>query len=174
MCPRQKLRINKFYMAIDEKLIIEQSHVPESRADFSLEQKDSGAVLEQQPETATEKVTEQSQTAAVLANIASTTTAPVVEEGWELKKVEEILAKDMEKVFLSLDSVTQIKFKQKGEETARKISDLLKTSKAKLKKILDLIVEWLRIIPQVNKYFLEQEAKIKADEIFALTKNKNT
>lgn len=161
-------------MAIDEKLIIEQSHVPEQQADFSLEQKDSSAVLEQQPETITEKVAEQSQTAAVLANIASTTTAPVVEEGWELKKVEEILAKDMEKVFLSLDSVTQIKFKQKGEETARKISDLLKTGKAKLKKILDLIVEWLRIIPQVNKYFLEQEAKIKADEIFALTKNKNT
>ncbi len=77
-------------------------------------------------------------------------------------------------VFLSLDTVTQIKFKQKGEETARKISDLLKTGKAKLKNILSLIVEWLRIIPQVNKYFLEQEAKIKADEIFALTKNKNT
>jgi hypothetical protein len=161
-------------MAIDEKLIIEQSHVPEQQADLSVEQKDTSTILEQQPETATEKTAEVSQTAAVLANIASQPLAPVVEEGWELKKVEEILSKDMEKVFLSLDSGTQIKFKQKGEETARKITELLKTGKAKLKKIVSLIVEWLRIIPQVNKYFLEQEAKIKADEIFALIKNKNT
>ncbi len=161
-------------MAIDEKLIIEQSHVPEQQADLGVEKKDTSAVLEQQSEKVTEKITETDQAAAVLAGIASQSNAVVVEEGWELKKVEEILSKDMEKVFLSLDTVTQIKFKQKGEETARKISDLLKTGKAKLKNILSLIVEWLRIIPQVNKYFLEQEAKIKADEIFALTKNKNT
>ncbi len=161
-------------MVIDEKLIIEQSSTPEQQANLAVEQKDTSAVLEQQPETVTEKSTEANQTAAVLANIASQPTRPVVEEGWELKKVEEILSKDMEKVFLSLDSATQIKFKQKGEETALKINELLKTGKAKLKKILSLIVEWLRIIPQVNKYFLEQEAKIKADEIFALTKNKNT
>ncbi|KKP89166.1 MAG: hypothetical protein UR94_C0042G0002 [Parcubacteria group bacterium GW2011_GWA2_36_10] len=161
-------------MAIDEKLIIEQSHVPEQQANLSIEQKDAGAALERISETVTEKINEQNQAAAVLANIASQPTAPVVEEGWELKKVEEILSKDMEKVFLSLDSATQIKFKQAGEETAKKITELLKTGKAKLKKILSLIVEWLRIIPQVNKYFLEQEAKIKADEIFALTKNKNT
>lgn len=161
-------------MAIDEKLIIEQSHVPEQQTDLGVEQKDTSAVLEQQSEKATEKSTETDQVAAVLADIASQPNVPIVEDGWELKKVEEILSKDMEKVFLSLDTVTQIKFKQKGEETARKISDLLKTGKAKLKNILSLIVEWLRIIPQVNKYFLEQEAKIKADEIFALTKNKNT
>lgn len=161
-------------MAIDEKLIIEQSHVPEQQADLGVEQKDTSAILEQQSEKATEKNIATDQAAAVLADIASQSNVPVVEDGWELKKVEEILSKDMEKVFLSLDTLTQIKFKQKGEETARKISDLLKTGKAKLKNILSLIVEWLRIIPQVNKYFLEQEAKIKADEIFALTKNKNT
>jgi len=28
-----------------------------------------------------------------------------------------------------------------------------------------LIKKWLLLIPGVNKYFLEQEAKIKADEI---------
>jgi len=161
-------------MAIDEKLIIEQTHVPEQQADFGLEQKDASAILEKSTETPKENINEKIQTAQVLADIAKQASAPQVEEGWELKKVEEILSKDMEKVFLSLDSATQIKFKQKGEETARKITELLKNGKAKLKKILNLIVEWLRVIPQVNKYFLEQEAKIKADEIFALTKNKNT
>jgi hypothetical protein len=30
---------------------------------------------------------------------------------------------------------------------------------------LKLIREWLLIIPGVNKYFLEQEAKIKTDKI---------
>jgi len=31
--------------------------------------------------------------------------------------------------------------------------------------IMELVLEWLRMIPKVNKYFLEQEAKIKTDRI---------
>jgi len=33
-------------------------------------------------------------------------------------------------------------------------------------------LDWLKILPGVNKFFLEQEAKIKTDKILAL-KNKN-
>ncbi len=98
---------------------------------------------------------------------------PVRSADIELKKVENILAKNMENVFLSLDSQTQLIFKQKGEETARKIAILFQTGKAKVKKVLDLILDWLRIIPRVNKHFLQQEAKIKTDEIMGLyQKNK--
>lgn len=103
----------------------------------------------------------------------SVTPAPVRSADIELKKVENILAKNMENVFLSLDSQTQLIFKQKGEETAKKIAILFQTGKAKVKKVLDLILDWLRIIPRVNKHFLQQEAKIKTDEIMNLyQKNK--
>lgn len=98
---------------------------------------------------------------------------PVRSVDVELKKVENILSQNMENVFLSLDSQTQLIFKQKGEETAKKIAILFQTGKAKVKKVLDLILDWLRIIPRVNKHFLQQEAKIKTDEIMNLyQKNK--
>jgi len=31
--------------------------------------------------------------------------------------------------------------------------------------IMELVYEWLRMIPKVNKFFLEQEAKIKTDKL---------
>ena len=71
-------------------------------------------------------------------------------------------------MFLSMDAATQVTFKQKGEQTAKEVNNLLSSGKAKLQKIIDLIVSWLKIIPQVNQHFLEQEAKIKADEILRL------
>lgn len=67
-----------------------------------------------------------------------------------------------------MDAATQAKFKQAGEETAGKISILLQTAKVQVKKIVELIVAWLRIIPGVNSYYLEQEAKIKADKILTM------
>ena len=42
--------------------------------------------------------------------------------------------------------------------------------RVKVKRVLELIYEWLKTIPGVNKFFLEQEAKIKTDEIMELEK----
>lgn len=70
--------------------------------------------------------------------------------------------------YAQMDPATQQKFRAAGEETAGKISSLLQASKVQVKKIVDLLVAWLRIIPGVNQFFLEQEAKIKADKILSL------
>lgn len=91
-----------------------------------------------------------------------------------LHKVESILADGMEKVYLSMDAATQATFKAKGEETSKKISNLLKHTKVHIKQVINLIVDWLRIVPKVNKYYIEQEAKIKADAIMEIyNKNKS-
>ena len=39
----------------------------------------------------------------------------------------------------------------------------------KVKKIIGLIIDWLNIIPNVNKFFVKQNAKIKTDKILELT-----
>jgi len=72
--------------------------------------------------------------------------------------------------FLGMTPKQQKKFKTEGEETVKKINVLLRDAKVKIKKIVDLIRRWLRNIPKVNKHFLEQEAKIKADRIVNLKK----
>lgn len=59
-------------------------------------------------------------------------------------------------------------FKVEGERTATAIRRLLEQLKVRAKTILDLIRRWLRVIPGVNKFFMEQEAKIKTDKVMAL------
>jgi len=92
------------------------------------------------------------------------------------KEVEEILEGGLLDVFNQLTPVKQQEFKAKGEETANNIIKLLNSGKEKIsqlsKKIFNLIITWLKIIPGANKFFLEQEAKIKSDQVLAL-KNKN-
>lgn len=81
--------------------------------------------------------------------------------------VERILEENLEEIYQRLPAQKQAEFRVKGEETASKIVLLLQQAKLKVKHILDLIRDWLKLIPGVNKFFLEQEAKIKADKLLA-------
>jgi len=96
-------------------------------------------------------------------------TAPQIKQQ---KQIENILSSGLEEIYLSLTPEKQKKFKRAGEETAIKINKLLLKTKVNLGAIIKLIRKWLALIPGVNKYFLEQEAKIRADEIVKL-KNEN-
>ncbi|MFH1523071.1 MAG: hypothetical protein ABIE43_04625 [Patescibacteria group bacterium] len=84
------------------------------------------------------------------------------------KQIEKVLEDDLEEVFLKMPPDKQLEFSKKGEETAKEINTLLDKTKFRIKKIINLIKKWLSIIPGINKFFLEQEAKIKADEIINL------
>ncbi|MBI2416283.1 MAG: hypothetical protein HYV33_06550 [Candidatus Kerfeldbacteria bacterium] len=84
--------------------------------------------------------------------------------------IEEILADNLGEVYQRMSPAEQEQFKQKGEEVARTIADMTTKLKATAKKILQLIREWLQLIPGVSKYFLEQEAKIKTDELLNYTR----
>ncbi len=82
-----------------------------------------------------------------------------------LVKIEKILEEDLVEFYFKMPPEQQKLFKQKGEETASKIEKMIEAGKAVGRKILKLIREWLKLIPGVNKFFLEQEAKIKTDKI---------
>ncbi len=85
-------------------------------------------------------------------------------------KIEKIMEEDLNDSYQRLSPVAKQEFKLKGEQTAAQIQELLKSTHVKVKKILNLILNWLRILPGVNHFFLEQEAKIKTDKIIALNK----
>lgn len=84
------------------------------------------------------------------------------------KEIESILSQDLTDIYLQLPPDKQQEFKIKGEATAREINNLMDKAKLEIGRIIDLIKNWLFIIPGVNKFFIEQEAKIKADEIIRL------
>ncbi len=85
-------------------------------------------------------------------------------------KIEKIMEEGVGEPYQRLSPVAKQEFKLKGEQTARAIRELLKSGHVKVKKILRLIIEWLKMLPGINRFFMEQEAKIKTDKIIALQK----
>jgi hypothetical protein len=83
-------------------------------------------------------------------------------------KVEKIMEEGLVDAFKELDPVERQEFKMKGEETALEIRQLLKSAHVKIKKIFKLLFGWLKMLPGINRFYLEQEAKIKADKIVSL------
>jgi len=85
--------------------------------------------------------------------------------------IDDILEDGLDKFFLEMSPTEQKHFKEEGEKTVFKINQLLDKTRVSVVKIVSLIKNWLNLIPKINRYFLEQEAKIKADKIFKINKN---
>ena len=96
--------------------------------------------------------------------VAAPMVAPPPKSG-TLVKIEKILEEDLEDFYFSMPPEKQKVFKEKGEETASAIENMVRAGRAIGRKILKLIRAWLKLIPGVNKFFLEQEAKIKTDKV---------
>jgi hypothetical protein len=88
------------------------------------------------------------------------------------KDIEKTLSLGLEEIYFSMSPEKRAEFKKKGEDTAFKINKLLEKTMVNLGKVVNLIKKWLALIPGVNKFFLEQEAKIRADKIFKMKNNK--
>lgn len=91
--------------------------------------------------------------------------APALTKDQNLMKVERILEDNLSDIYFKLSPELRGKFKAKGEETAAKINTLMESAKVGARAVLALIREWLKMIPGVNSFFLEQEAKIKTDRL---------
>lgn len=103
-----------------------------------------------------------------------TVKAPELIDDYHLRReleVDNILSEGLSETFLTMPPDKQKLFKIEGEKTVKKINVLLDSAKINVGKIISLIRKWLSIIPGVNRFFLDQEAKIKSDNILKI-KNK--
>lgn len=86
--------------------------------------------------------------------------------------IEGVLEENLISMYTKMSSQQQQRFKSKGEEVTKKIFKMIyQETKINVNKIIRWIKEWLKLIPGINKYFLEQEAKIKADKIIEIAIN---
>jgi len=129
---------------------------------------------EQQPEAKDvflEEPMEQGPVTKVIEGQPTTAAAPpvaAVPADEVTLEVEKILEEGLGEHYSKLAPEDQAKFKQKGEQAAKEIADMVRNLKLQVKKALLLIRDWLLCIPGVNKFFLEQEAKIKVDQLVDL------
>jgi len=83
----------------------------------------------------------------------------------EVKQIEKIMEDGLAELYSQMPPDKQQEFRRVGEVTAQQINQLLSATKIQISKIISLIKDWLKIIPGVNRFFIEQEAKIKTDEL---------
>ncbi len=103
--------------------------------------------------------------------VAPTRTAPAVVQQTDRleEEIEDILEEDLKELYLAMPPQAQAEFRAKGEQTRSKIRELVRAARVNAKKIFQLIRDWLKMIPGVNRFFLEQEAKIKTDKILLVS-----
>ncbi len=102
---------------------------------------------------------------SIKQNNTNTTNNQQPKQFLAIKKIEHILEEDLADLYFSLDEGHRRIFKEEGEKTARQINLVIIRGKSVLFKIIILIKQWLKLIPGINKFFIEQEAKIKAEKI---------
>lgn len=96
--------------------------------------------------------------------------AIVADKSETLVIIEDILSEDLQDAYTRMDPNLQKKFKAEGERVAGMIEKMLHETQVNTSKIFSLILGWLKLIPGVNKFFLDQEAKLKADKIIKINK----
>ena len=87
-----------------------------------------------------------------------------------LVAIERIMSDRLGDIYMGLDPAPQQAVKAAGEDAAGKIEQLIEEGKAAAKSVLKILQTWLKKIPGVNRYFLEQESKIKTDRIMAVVR----
>jgi hypothetical protein len=90
---------------------------------------------------------------------------PIYAKDERLIAIEQVLEEDLADIYFTLSPQDQLAFKQAGETAAEQINVLLSGVKLQVQKIADIIKRWLGLLPGVNKFFIEQEAKIKTDKL---------
>lgn len=85
-----------------------------------------------------------------------------------VRAVEAVLEEDLGDAFKKMNPDVQQKFRKEGERVTATIVEMMRNAKLNTRLVLKLIVDWLKMIPGVNHFFLTQEAKIKTDRILKL------
>jgi hypothetical protein len=114
------------------------------------------------------KVEEKSAAEIVVAGNNMSVATPANHQQLRAKEIDAILSEGLNEIFLKMKPAEQKIFQLKGEETVTQINELLNQAKIKISKIVALIRKWLSQVTGINKFFLEQEVKIKTDKIIRL------
>ncbi len=156
----------------------EQLHTPEVTPEVVLAPQEISPTIEttKEQEHKPETVPEQEQSTTQEVSEAPSGAAPnqktqsaiVYPKDALTQEIERILEGDLEEMYFAMPPEAQTKFKVEGEKVTQSIRQMMKSGVVKMRKILSLITDWLKIIPGVNKFFLEKQAKIKAEKILNL------
>ena len=94
-----------------------------------------------------------------------------IEKSQTFLSIEKILEDGVGEYYATMPPKLQKRFKDNGTKITRSIEKLFLSKQNKIVEIAKLVHDWLDIIPHASPFYLEQEAKTKADEIMRLKNN---
>jgi len=141
--------------AVNSVSSVEQVLTAENQAETVVEKKSEDEVVNIDP-------------AITAANPVSVQSQPVIQLTPRQEEIDDILEDGLGEIYVTLTPEKQAELRRVGGETVRQIDQLLDHAKSQINKIIGLIRKFLLVIPGVNRFFLEQEVKIKADKIISL------
>ncbi len=83
-------------------------------------------------------------------------------------EVDKILEDGLGDFVEDMPAEARQRFLSKGQEVSGQIAGMVRGFRVEVRRVIQLIQDWLQTIPGVNRFFLEQEAKIKTDRIVDL------
>lgn len=89
-------------------------------------------------------------------------------------RVESVLEADLAETYGHMNEPERRRFKAEGERVTREIVSMIAHFRVKLSRVLKLLTGWLKMIPGVSRFFVVQEAKLKADRILAIVEDEKT
>ncbi len=157
-----------------EKLDLKLS--PESISEKTPETKET---VENQQPVEIEKQSQKPETSGGVVVSGEQRQAPVPIQVYDsssekYQKIEGILEQGLADIYFKLSPSDQQKVIAEGSKTTIAIMKELTKPQIIYRKVLDLIVRWLRWIPGINRFFIEQEAKIKTDKILEAVADKKS
>lgn len=134
--------------------------------------REGGAVELRTEDTSARPIQEQEQVAEIPPVVSQAQSSPLPSEPKSTirKEIEEILAQDLGELYKTLTPQQRTLFKLEGEKAAARIEEQVAKPRVKIKEILHIIREWLKLLPGVNKFFIEKEVKIKTERILMIKK----
>lgn len=131
----------------------------------SVEQQQPAPVEVQQPV----EVPKPGARASTSTQAPATPAAPIAQPKTQARQdIANVLSEGLTQVYQGMTPQEQQAFRVAGEQAASQIEAMMKGFHATARAVLGIIRQWLRLIPRVNKYFLEQESKIKTDKMMSL------
>jgi hypothetical protein len=124
---------------------------------------------------ATPERPEEAATQATATPAGTAAPAPIVQIKDEVTlRVESILEEDLAEAYGRMTEPDRRRFKIEGERVTREIVSMISRFRIKLSKVLKLLTGWLKLIPGANRFFVIQEAKLKADRILAIAEEEKS
>jgi hypothetical protein len=167
--------MSDFLSASPENPSIPPPLTPELAAIEAQEQAEQAAERLAEEEMAKREAAEQAQhflSAAV--TVVPPGTEPAAPDDEVMKEIQTILEEHLDTYYQEFPEEAKGRFLQKGREVAMEIAQMIRAVHLNTKRVLHLIRDWLLTIPGVNKFFLEQEAKVKTDRVTAFEAERRT